>query len=62
MSKLDWEKAQKTIDMFVGLAQEVAKRPNTVMIFYQQQLALLQHRLSVGERTQELYDEIMELS
>ena len=57
MNNMDWDKAEKHLDFIINLYESIG----IVGTFGLPTLRALKKRLDSGERTKELYDEIMDI-
>lgn len=60
MKNLDWKQAEKRLSEIDEKISYVSKMPGVNMMFYAGIFSALKSRYEKGERTQELYDDIME--
>jgi urocanate hydratase len=58
---LDWEEAEKKLSEWLSIANGMINTNGMAAGFYLLQLAYLRQRLGLGERTEALYREIMDL-
>jgi hypothetical protein len=61
MSELNWETAKYHMDSMRQATEELRLAPGCNISFYDMVLLGYEKRYATGERTQELYDEIMEM-
>ncbi len=61
MFELDWEKAEEHLKKVEATISKIAKMPNVNIIFYAGVFSSLKSRFDKGERTESLFNEIMEL-
>lgn len=57
-----WEAAKNHLDEISQAIEDTRGMPRVSMVFYETQYKGLRERYNSGERTEELYDEIMEFS
>lgn len=58
---LDWERAEKRLEFMEEETRKLAKDPGVNMFFYAGVLAEIRARYEDGERTEALYNRIMDL-
>ncbi len=61
MSELDWKRAEEHLKEVEAAISKIAKMPGVNIMFYAGAFSSLKSRFDKGERTESLFNEIMEL-